>query len=153
MWQSPNQRVRALANARKRERERWLQPFHIRRVEADLKLVTPGVPTGTSAEPQQVPARVVLNDLSPKGIGLFTTQALIADQEIILTIRQPREITLKGRVVSCQEYDSGSHILSEQSFTHRIGVRFLLESPEQEKAITDLYNDLNREYLHGSKAA
>ncbi|HAR41911.1 MAG TPA: hypothetical protein DCS07_04660 [Bdellovibrionales bacterium] len=148
MWQSPNQRVRAIANARKRERDRLLQPLHFRRVEAELKLLTAGQENSPS-----MPVRVILNDLSPKGMGMFVVQNLISGQEILITLKEPKALTIKARVIACQEYENESHILSPKTYPYRMGVRFIFDSPEQEQEIQAFCDEINRDYLYGSKAA
>ncbi|HLE01550.1 MAG TPA: hypothetical protein VJB59_14900 [Bdellovibrionota bacterium] len=147
MWQSPNQRVRALANARKRERERLQQPFHIRRVNAELQIVG-----SASSEPVTTTARVVLNDLTAKSVGIFTALPLGSGQEVLITVTEPSSVQLRGKVVACQEYHNDSHILSANSFSYRVGIQFTFKSPEEEKAVKAFYDGLQGE-LHGSKAA
>ena len=141
MWQSPNQRVRAIANSKRRERERMSSRLHIRRVAVVVRL-----------NEEDIPARAVLNDLSPSGIGLFSTQQLTAGQEIQISIKAPKPLQVRGTVISCQEYDSGSHILAEHTYTHRIGVQFVFDSPEQEKEVQAYCNAIAGD-LHNAKAA
>lgn len=148
MWQSPNQRVRAIAIARKRERDRLLHPIHFRRVEATLTVTATGAET-----PQSFPVRVILNDLSPKGMGLFVTQALVAEQDVTIQLKDPREITVSGRVVACQEYHNEGHILTPKSYPYRMGIRFLFKTAEEEKAFQDFCNELSVNHLYGQKAA
>jgi len=148
MWQSPNQRVRAIANARKRERDRLMQQFHFRRVEAEIKLLTVGAENSPP-----MPVRVILNDLSPKGMGLFSVQNVISGQEVLITLKEPKALTIKARVIACQEYENESHILSPKSYPYRLGVKFIFDSPEQEQQVKEFCEEIEREYLYGSKAA
>src|SRR5271167_4083444 len=100
MWQSPNQRVRAAANARKRERERLKMPFHIKRVVASVDVAVLG-----QAEPLKVDVRVILNDFTVKGMGLFSAHRFSSGDEVTIRLETPSKIQLKGRIAWCQEYE------------------------------------------------
>ena len=148
MWQAPNQRVRAIAQAKRRERERARRPLHIKRVSAELKVLT--LP---SAAPMVTDARVLLNDFSPKGLGLFCGRPLGVGQEVAITLESPRRIYVRGRIVWCQEYDCESHVLSQRSYSYRIGVQFTFETVEEQKAIKAFCDELSKDYLLTSRVA
>lgn len=147
MWQAPNQRGKALANQRKRDRERMRQNFHLRRVRAQIKISEPMAPA-TSTH-----ARLILNDLSPKGMGMFSEAPLMVGQIVAITIEEPRRFYVHGRIVWCQEYDANSHVLSETSFSYRVGVEFVFETKEEEKSVREYCENLVQEYVYGRKAA
>jgi hypothetical protein len=142
MWQAPNQRVRAQANARKRERERVRRGIHIKRVRAEIKTV------GELAAPALVTqARVLLNDFSPKGVGVFAHAPIIVGQLVSLTLEEPKRFYVKGRVVWCQEYAMESHVLSETPFHYRMGIEFVFETPEEEQQVKDYCEALGHDHL------
>lgn len=148
MWQSPNQRVRAIAEARKREREKLKKPFHIRRVKADFEVFS------KTGESTHLDARVILNDMTLKGMVVFCSEKLVSGQKVIVKIEDPKSMTLKGMVTSCQEYaNGGAHILSPTQYPNRIIMVFKFDTPEEEAATKAFYEELNGQFLYGHKAA
>jgi hypothetical protein len=124
MWQSPNQRVRAQANARKRERERLKTPFHVKRVLATVQLGE-----------EKIDVRLILNDLTPKGMGLFSSNRFSPGDEVTIHLESPKKIAIKGKIAWCQEYEVRGKVLTAQSFSYRVGLAFVFSSPEEEQAI------------------
>lgn len=146
MWHNPNQRLRAIANAKKREREKLRRPFHVKRIIAHLVLptleqppseassnVAPSKATHSSeAQPNEpIPVRVILNDLSSKGVGLFSPFPFVPGQEVVITITAPFNLQIPSRIIWCQQHDANSHVLSSQPYSYRLGVEFVY--PNQEK--------------------
>src|SRR6185437_13706820 len=136
MWQAPNQRLRAQANARKRERDRYKIPFHIKRVVAQIQLQVAG------SEPQKIEARTLLNDFSPKGMGLFSAHRFNQGDEVIVTIDSPERIQVKGKITWCQEYYVAGKVLKTQSFSYRAGIQFAFASADEEAAVKKFCNEL-----------
>ena len=124
MWQSPNQRVRAQVNARKRERERLKMPFHIKRVLATVELGD-----------QKIDVRLILNDLTPRGMGLFSSHRFSAGDEVTIHLESPKKMQIKGKIAWCQEYEVRGKVLTEHSFSNRVGLSFVFSSPEEEQAM------------------
>ena len=145
MWQAPSQRMRAVSNQKKRERDRSRRPMHIKRVHAEIKLVNPRAAQGEAAV--LVDARLLLNDLSPKGMGVFSAQAMDAGQEIAITLQDPSRIYLRGKVIHCQEFDANSHVLSAKSFSYRIGIQFLFETADEQAAVKKFCEQISREHI------
>lgn len=144
MWQSPNQRLRAIAAAKKRERERKRFPMHIRRVVAELRVLGSGLGKPTVV----TQARVMLNDISPKGVGLFCSTPLQPGQEVAITLDEPRRIYLRGRIIWCQNQESESHIISEKTFAFRMGIQFTPQSATEEEDIVKYCQELAEAYLY-----
>lgn len=146
MWQSPNQRVRAIQNAKKRQMDRLKRPMHLKKVRAEMKIV------GPDKRPSISEARVVLNDMSPEGVGIFSSLPVLVGQEISLTMEDPRQVFLKGRVVWCQEFDVGSPVVSQHTFSYRMGIRFVFSSPKEQEAVRLFCEELFRLHLYGNAA-
>ena len=144
MWQSSTQRSRALIAEKKREREKRRSPIHLRRVMAQLKI---SEADGTAS---LIDARVVLNDLSVKGLGIFTMQPLLVGQSISLTLEYPKRIYIKGRVIWCQEIDSSSHVLSETSYQFRMGLQFVFATDEERIAVKSFCDEVMQIHVHTS---
>ncbi len=144
MWQAPSHRIRALASAKRRQRERQRLAIHIKQVEGEVTIA--------NAQGPAVPARIVLNDIAPKGVGVFTPEPFGIGQEVELKISKPKEINLRGRVAWCQEYDANSHILSQTPFSFRIGIVFSLDNSEDEQNVKSYCEELAKGYLYGVPA-
>jgi hypothetical protein len=151
MWHSPNQRIRALNNAKQRERERARRPFHVKRVVAHLKIQGPDVPA-EDQEPVPFPIRLVLNDLSVKGVGVFAASPLVPGQEVVLTITHPMTLEIRCRVVWCQEFAANSHVLSHATFSYRLGLEFQVSGLEDQINVRTFWDDMCRNYLYSLKA-
>lgn len=147
MWQAPNQRVRALQSAKKRQMDRLRKPLHIQRVKAEIKITNP-----QSGENQVSEARAILNDISKRGMGVFSPHPLSVGQEITITIDQPRQIFLRGKVVWCQEFETSRHVLSANPFNYRLGVKFIFNSAQDEEAVAAYCEELNRHHLQAQAA-
>jgi hypothetical protein len=144
MWQAPNQRARALAQARRREKERAKKPMHLRRVVGQLKAAN---------NEEAANARVLLNDLTPKGMGLFCSKPMMVGEEVSLTLEQPKQFYVKGRVVWCQEYSVDSHVLSKVSYSYRVGIEFIFDTDEDRKTVEDYCAELMKKHVFTIKAA
>jgi hypothetical protein len=145
MWQAPSQRARAAAYAQKKAREKARRAIHIKRIFANLEIVDS---TDAPTSETKAPVRLILNDLSTKGVGLFCSQALISGQEIILTINDPLQLSLHAKVIWCQEHSANSHILSDQPYRYRIGVEFSFPTIEEQQSIAAFYEEITKHYLY-----
>lgn len=143
MWQAPPKNGAA---GKKKQRERARIPLHIRRVRAELKLVPA---EGATAAPTVVPARVLMNDLSITGAGIFSAAPLVPGQMIELAFESQSSLVIRGRVIWCQEQQIDSHIVSQTPFCHRAGIQFRFESAEDEARLKKLYEEFAREILFG----
>jgi hypothetical protein len=106
-----------------------------------------------AAVPTVAQGRLLLNDISPKGLGLFSDQPIMVGQEIALTIEEPKRFYVRGRVVWCQEADADSHILSSHPFSYRIGLVFLFQNAAEEAQVKAYCDELARDVLYGAQAA
>jgi hypothetical protein len=148
MWQAPNQRVRALQSAKKRQIDRLSRPLHLKRVRAEVRI------NATQSAPQKIAeARVLLNDVSPTGMGIFSTIPFLVGQEVAITLEDPKRVFLRGRVTWCQEYDVDSHILSANSFSYRMGIKFVFQSKVEEEAVRLFCEELCQNVLYTDDAA
>lgn len=128
-----------MAASRRKKREKSRTNIHFRRVTAQIKI------TGGLSVVHDV--RVVLNDLSAKGLGLFSPVQLFAGQEIAITLEKPRRFYVKARVIYSQPLEGTGKVISDVSYIHRIGLEFILDSPEEAQAVTEFYEEMNRLYV------
>lgn len=142
MWQSPSQRARSAS--RKSEREKNRKPLHIKRTVVQLEM--------TQGEPNPVEVRLVLNDLSAKGAGLFSPKPLTPGQEVKLNIAEPFNIQVKAKVIWCQEHNANSHVLSDRPFSYRVGAEFILTSPDEKDNIKKFCEEIEKNHLYSLRA-
>jgi Tfp pilus assembly protein PilZ len=135
MWQSPNQRVRAQVNARKRERERMKMQFHVKRVLATVELGD-----------QKIDVRLILNDLTPKGMGLFSSNRFSAGDEVTIHLESPKKMQIKGKIAWCQEYEVRGKVLTAQSFSYRVGLSFVFATKEEEATMKAYCDEVMQNY-------
>lgn len=143
MWNNQSQRPKA---SKKRDKDRIRMPIHIKRICAELELVNAGNPQG------KIEVRVILNDLSPKGMQLFSTEPFISGQDIKLKITDPIAIEVSAKVRWCQEHNASSHVISNRDFSYRLGIEFVVNNPEEQQAIKLFYDEITRKYLYTHKA-
>lgn len=149
MWQAPNQRVRAAASAKKRERDRNQRPIHLKRVHADLQSI--GESTSLPSVASEV--RLVLNDLTEAGFTFFSRKRLHAGQEVVLTLKDPRPLELKGKIVWCQEHEADGHVLSPEPFSFRAGLQLAFSSEEERAAFKAFCDELAESSITLASAA
>jgi hypothetical protein len=135
-------------HARKREREKKRRPLHIKRVQAEIRVIS-----GKLGQPAIITqARLVLNDISAQGVGLFAVEALTPGQTVAITLEDPYRFYVKGRVVWCQENDPESHVIHQQNFGYRVGVQFLIETPEETADVQKFLRELAEKHLFKTAA-
>ena len=120
-----------------------------------MEMVLAAAVGAADAAPKTGPSegvRMILNDLSLKGGGLFSLKALLPGQEIRLTLTEPRVFSVFARVVWCQEHNMNSHVISQESFSFRVGVEFVVKNPDDEKNIQALYEYANQHHIFKTRA-
>lgn len=80
---------------------------------------------------QVVRCRMLLNDLSPTGVGLFLESKVEIGGLVTLVLEQPRHMFLKGEVLWCNLYTLHNSVISTDAFLYRAGVRFSFTTPKE----------------------
>lgn len=126
-------------------------PLHLRRIRAELKILD----RATQAVKEQRQVRVLMNDLSSTGCGMFCIGPLKAGEMIeILFETAAGPLSIRGIVAWCQENMIRSKVFSEQTqFSHRIGIEFKFKDAEEQRTVTKLYENYAVEVLFGARAA
>lgn len=119
MWSSTNQRIKALISAKNRERERLTRPIHVRRADLVLRFRSDD---GFLIE---IPARSLLNDLTPDGFCAYAVTSLTPNVELTIEMEHPKHFRLTAKVVWCQYQPSSSHVLTSQTYPYRVGLALL----------------------------
>jgi hypothetical protein len=98
-----------------------------------------------------IDARVLLNDLSPHGVGLYAEQSIPNGTQITLRLEDPKEVILNGKVIWSQE--SPNHkVISKKRFSLRLGVQFLFATKEEEEAFKAFWEDLQKSHLYSKSS-
>lgn len=140
MWQT-NSRSRGSIGQKKKEKKRAKPRVHLKRVTAELKVIG-----GALGAPSQVTsARILLNDLSAKGISIFCAEAIPEGTTVGLTLEQPKRFFARGKVLYSQKIESSGAILSTDNFNYRIGIEFNFQSEEEEKEVTDFCDSVQKD--------
>lgn len=141
MWQSPSQRIRAIAATKRKLHGAKGNKIHIKRVRADIKLMS------TLGVPGIWEIRIVLNDLTPLRVELYSPKPIQQGEEVAITLEYPKRIYLRGVVSWCQEHCVDSHIISTVDFSYRIGIRLIFQSQEEETTVKSFYDELMKNVL------
>ena len=121
-------------------------PVHYKRVRADIAILPSSV-SGPSEATVHVLCRVVLNDLSPRGVLLFSAQPLTAGQFVDITLTEPQEFSVKGKVLTCQQIIMDHRIISDAQYPYRIAIDFELESAEDRDRVNSYCELIQENYL------
>lgn len=152
MWQAPNQRIGAIQNAKKRQEARLKKPIHLKRVRAEMRLVpnkeTHAQATTVSEQGEAIEARVLLNDLSTSGIGIYASKSMSPGSKVAITLSEPIQIQISGEVVWCQEQPACGAVITSEAFNFRVGVKFVFADPEEEKALQDYCAEIQKQHLY-----
>ena len=104
-------------------------------------------------QPAVAEARIILNDISPQAISLFCAAPLAVGIEVAITLEDPTRVYVKGRIVSCLEYELHQHVVSVQNFSYRVGILLSFETPEQKAEFKAFCDMIATKYLYVSRAA
>ncbi len=148
MWNNPNEKAKTSEQQRRRERERVRKMIHIKRIMATVEVLNQESDAPKSLK-QTV--RLMLNDLSLSGAGLFSPIAHVPGSFIKLTIKEPTALEIKAKVIWSQDDPQGGRILAKDTFHYRIGIEFIVD--EQEKAqLAKFCDDIAKNHLFTPKA-
>lgn len=135
--------MRSVRSQRKRERDREQRnAFHYRRVKVELRL-----PDDFGTATRTVHARALLNDLTSRGIKVFTPHALELGTELALTIQAPKPFFVRARVVACSEVSFESRIITDNPLRYRVGLTFEFRSSSESIAVSEYVEQMMREHI------
>lgn len=139
MWQSPNQKI-TRGSSKRGGRGQPQSSLHVKRVTAEIR--------STSAQEIQGLARILMNDLTPRGVGVYCDKPFVAGQEIAIALTISGPICLRGVVLYCKEQDEKNHVISDTPFYYRLAVKFVFASAAEEAEVakyceTTLHNLYN----------
>lgn len=126
----------------------FIKTKHSRKLKLDIKLKRVPIEIVVAGfESTLIKGHLLLNDITAKGIAIYTATRLTEGQEISIKVKEPKEFTCKGVVAFCVENLSDSHIVSENVFTQRTGVLHKFENEEEKKKFLTLLGELHVKYM------
>ena len=145
MWDLPQYKNKSHLNAWKRnQRERAKQrnrpTLHIRRTLAELRVFEQAL--GPS---KIIVSRLVLNDLSPIGVYVFSQEPVRAGSRLALAMQAPLSFFARGKVLSCQPTLGQVRVLSESPYKYRVTVLFEFDSKEELQLVEEFVARLRSE--------
>lgn len=159
MWNVPTYRIRAyvrnLRKSRKSTASAKRPPLHLKRSHCELSVQNHSQNvislTGTQDQKRIVPATILLNDITPRGAFVFSSEALTPGTTISMSIQGPRRFYVKARVMTCQQIGVHGGLIHEGlSYPHRIGMLFEFATVEERLAVRRYFDDLALRYLRSS---
>ncbi len=145
MRRSPYGRKKATKSFKRQlpELQRENNPFaHLKKASAEL-ILDEGV-----GRPKTIfQAMLVLNELTPDGIHLFSEAPFGSQQELTLNIPSLRNFFIKGRVVFCSETPVNPGIMSARAFQYRLELAFIFQSESEREAVREYCNYLKAAFL------
>lgn len=133
--------VDATADRRKYQRPRARIPLI--RVDGEMAIYSSF--DDLSAPIAKLPLRLVMSDITPKGMGIFSEKKFYpgACISISLPLREP--FYIKAKVAWCREtIQRNSLILSQHHFKYRIGLEFFFANDAEKKSVLDLIQKLTQ---------
>jgi hypothetical protein len=121
----------------------------LNRTDAEIKILNSN-PSGDSPDESAsaiLPARVILNEFSDTGVGVYTTEPLRKGQEVALTIDDPRRFYITGTVLFCNEIRSDSKILQQVVYPWRVGVAFIYKTDAERSEVAAYCEELRKNWL------
>src|SRR4051812_4979314 len=109
MWQSQNQKARG-PGAKRTGRGHTRYSLQLKRVTAEIRAADDRLPDGNPADAGS--ARILLNDLSPRGVGIYCNKPFAPGQEVAIVLAVYSQIYLRGTVMYCQEQESKTQVIS-----------------------------------------
>jgi hypothetical protein len=104
---------------------------HLRRVLARI-----------STSSQVIDARVLLNDISPRGLRLFCSLPLNPGDEVKVTLHHPRPVTMRAVITERRAPMRQGHIVSDRSYVHRLTAEFVFSSDDERAALAEFVSEL-----------
>ena len=145
MWDIPRFRIRAYVKAlqeRRKRAERTRPTFHFRRTEVQI---TRAGAFGATTEIAH--GRLVLNDIKPNQITLFTTVALEDGLRVAITFNYPEPFYAKARVRYCRTFEITPRIVTQVTYPYRVKLEFMFDNEDERAAVERYCTFLNQHYL------
>ena len=125
MVSMPTSTANRAKNTAQRKKNDHQESLHLKRICGSLE------PLSESKLQERQKVRILLNDISLSGLGLFSLYALPVGEEFLLHLSDPISLKLKVKVTFCQN-ERTSPILSKESYHFRSNLKFIISEEEEE---------------------
>jgi len=129
-------------NAGSGKGRRGARSMRMKRVQAEV--VTDN---GLGMPGTVVVSRLVLNDLSSRGVTVFSTESIELGQMVTFTIEHPHPLTVRGKVTYNALFGLNSRTYSKPRYPFRIQIEFDFLNDGEADAIREYIENLNRNDL------
>ena len=158
MWQANDSKFTGLKgierfNERKKSKgeQRPLRtnlPIQLLRIDAKLRTYNAfNEPTGF------LPVRLVLSDIAPSGVLLFSRVPLSNNDLVAMSVEHPLNFYIRGRVIGSQLMRESRLILSPDAFVYRIAIKFEFTSAAEAKNVRQLCQRIFEEFILKKESA
>ncbi|MCM2278058.1 MAG: hypothetical protein NDJ89_08270 [Oligoflexia bacterium] len=91
---------------------------------------------------------VILNDISPRGLFLFSSRNLRLGERVTLVIHHPRTFYAHGKVVLCKRLSLRENVVSTgNTFPFRAGILFEFRSIDERLSVKNYCDELAFKWL------
>ncbi len=146
MWDQGNNMFGAsgIGQQKKKKKKKQAYPFHLKRATGQLRNNASSISGGKVLVSS---ARIMLNDFQSKGVDLFSSVKFPFGEDVSLTMEAPARFFQKAKVVRCEQMIPSSKIVSETAFKYRMTIKFVFDSPEQEKTVQAFVEEIRKKHL------
>jgi hypothetical protein len=132
-WDVPSHRIRAYVRAVRRGGSAWrgqAASLRLKKATAEIKVAELGL----------LRTQLLLNELTPRGLTLYSHQRLEPGQQLSIVLDTPRQFYAQAIVVGCSSDPASSfRVLSNNPCAYRLYVEFLFESAIEEQMVQSFY--------------
>lgn len=148
MWNVLRHQIKNYVQNLKNQKEGDGNVLMIKKVPVQLT-----VQQGLTAPPTVIWGYIVLNDVTPRGMYVFSTEPFKQDQSVAVTLEEPKRFYAKTKVISCQNVKTDSRVISEKTYAFRLALEYEAETEEEKAALKAFAEDIQQNYLYRQKAA
>jgi len=138
--------VRAYLKAKKKKKEKQgsFPKLKLDLVVAEVRLLN------STDENGIVGAKVIWSELANDSVLLYSANSIPVSEEIAISVKNPKQIYVRGRITACEEVTAAARVLSANPMLYRIRVALQFNSEEER---TKLVNHILGEDKPHPKAA
>ena len=136
-WDVPVYRIHAYVQSLNRRRaagrKKAQAEYHLKRAHAELQILhgTPGLRSANEV----LHANIMLNDIRPRGLQVFSHQSLPFGQKVSIAIPAHRGFFAHGRVIGCEPLSTRITPASGTAPRYRVVIAFEFQSIDERLAI------------------
>lgn len=148
MWDHSDRPKPPAAKPKRLDRAFGQGSLRFKRIQAGLQ-----VAQGLGLPPKSIEGRIVLNDLGPEGLFIFTAEALPPDSEVEVNLSFPRTLNVYGKVTGCWLAEQSGRVQSAKVFPFRLRIDFTFLNEGDATAVREYCADLEGPQAQRKKAA